>query len=109
MTTPSMLQSKDHFVIEDDRHVQGAEGERLVVPEPMRLNVLQLGHSVPCAGHLGQQKTLARIASRFYWPRLYMDVMDFCRSCPECQLVSPAKKGDRAPLVSLPIIDVPFS
>lgn len=89
--------------------LRGAEGERFVVPEPMRLKVLQLGHSVPWAGHLGQQKTLARIASRFYWPRLYMDVMDFCRSCPECQLVSPSKKGDRAPLVSLPVIDVPFS
>ncbi|XP_042611929.1 uncharacterized protein LOC122144820 [Cyprinus carpio] len=108
--TSSLMVQKDHFVIRDDRlYVRGAEGERLVVPEPIRLKMLQLGHSVPWAGHLGQQKTLARIASRFYWPRLYMDVMDFCRSCPECQLVSPAKKGDRAPLVSLPIIDVPFS
>uniref|UniRef100_A0A671RWP3 Gypsy retrotransposon integrase-like protein 1 n=1 Tax=Sinocyclocheilus anshuiensis TaxID=1608454 RepID=A0A671RWP3_9TELE len=102
--TSSLGLQKDHFVIKDNRlYVQGAEGERLVVPEPIRLKVLQLGHSVPWAGHLGQLKMLARIASRFYWPRLYMDVMDFCRSCPECQLVSPAKKGDRAPLVSLPI------
>lgn len=29
--------------------------------------------------------------------------------CPECQLTTPVKKGDRAPLVRLPIIDVPFT
>lgn len=102
-----MFSQKEHYLIKEDRlYWQGMEGERLVVPVPMRERVLQLGHSVPLAGHLGQQKTLARIASRFHWPRLYMDVVDFCKSCPECQLTSPSKRGDRAPLVRLPIIDV---
>lgn len=109
-STRSALMQKDQLMIKDDiLYLVGAEGERLVVPESMRLKVLHLGHSVPWAGHLGQQKTLSRIASRFYWPRLYTDVADFCKSCPECQLVRPAKKSDRAPLVSLPIIDIPFS
>lgn len=75
VNTVSALQQKDHFLIKDDRlHLESAEGERLVVPESMRLKVLLLGHSVPWAGHLGQQKTLARIASRFYWPWLYICV-----------------------------------
>lgn len=95
--TELAILQKDHFVIkEDSLYLLSAEGGRLVVPESMRLRILQLGHSVPWVGHLGQQKMLARIARRFYWPRLYMDVMDFCKSCPECQLVSPARKGESA-------------
>ncbi|KAI7806491.1 hypothetical protein IRJ41_006936, partial [Triplophysa rosa] len=108
--TMSTLVLKDCLVIKEDKlYLVSAENERLVVPESMRLKVLQMGHSVPWAGHLGQQKTLSTIAGRFYWPKLYTDVVDFCKSCPECQLVKPSKKSDRAPLVSLPIIDIPFS
>lgn len=107
--TISSISQKDHFVIKDDRlYLQGQEGERLVVPEPMRVKILQLGHSIPWAGHLGQHKTFEKIAARFYWPRLYTDVIDFCKSCSECQLVRPGRRGDRAPLVNLPIIDIPF-
>lgn len=88
--TKSALMQKDQLMIKDNKlYLVGAEGERLVVPESMRSKVLHLGHSVPWAGHLGQQKTLSRIASRFYWPRLYTDVADFCKSCPECQRVRP--------------------
>ncbi len=104
------LQDKERFVVKDNRlYRQTDSGDQLVVPLSIRAKVLHLGHSIPWSGHLGQQKTLARISSRFYWPRLYMDVIDYCKSCPECQLTAPVKKGDRAPLVSLPIIDVPFT
>lgn len=104
------FQDRDHFIVKRDMlYRKTDDGDQLVIPLSMRAKVLQIGHSIPWAGHLGQQKTLARIASRFYWPHLYMDVIDFCKSCSECQLTATVKKGDRAPLVSLPIIDVPFT
>ncbi len=77
---------------EDKLYLVSADGERLVVPESMRLKVLQLAHSVLWVGHLSQQKTLSRIASRFYWPKLYTNVVDFCKSCPECQLLDQLKR-----------------
>uniref|UniRef100_A0AAR2M2K3 Gypsy retrotransposon integrase-like protein 1 n=1 Tax=Pygocentrus nattereri TaxID=42514 RepID=A0AAR2M2K3_PYGNA len=83
--------------------------EQLVVPTCMRQNVLKMGHSEPWAGHLGQDKTLNRIAARFFWPRLHLDVVEFCRTCPQCQLTAPQKKSDRVPMINMPIIDVPFS
>ncbi|KAL2103054.1 hypothetical protein ACEWY4_002222 [Coilia grayii] len=85
------------------------DGEQLVVPQSLRSTVLKVGHSVPWAGHLGQQKTLSRIAQRFHWPGFYQHVIDYCKSCPECQLTSQANRGTKAPLVSLPIVDVPFT
>lgn len=98
-----------HVVREGRLYHMSEEGEQLVVPSELRKMVLKLGHSVPWAGHLGQQKTLLRLASRFHWPGFYKDVIEYCRSCPECQLRSQANRGTKAPLISLPIVDVPFT
>lgn len=65
----SSISDKDRFLLKDERlHWQGRTGEQLVVPTSLRSMVLKLGHSTPLAGHLGQQKTLARVSNRFYWP-----------------------------------------
>ena len=62
-----------------------AEVEQLVLPQECRRTVLELGHEIPLAGHLGKEKTRQRILRRFYWPSLYKDVEDFCQSCSTCQ------------------------
>uniref|UniRef100_A0A669EG75 Gypsy retrotransposon integrase-like protein 1 n=1 Tax=Oreochromis niloticus TaxID=8128 RepID=A0A669EG75_ORENI len=84
-------------------------GDQLVVPTSLRSTVLQLAHSVPWAGHLGQAKTFSRMSPRFYWPQQFTDTVQFCKSCPECQLTAPGRKGERAPLIPMPVIDTPFS
>ena len=81
--------------------------EQLVVPKSLRAKVLALGHDIPWAGHLGSMKTLERIAARFHWPGWYVDVQQYCRSCPTCQLAS-SHKVQPSPLMSLPIIGTPF-
>lgn len=65
----SSVSDKDWFLLKDERlQWQGMTGEQLVVPTSLRSMVLKLGHSTPWTGHLGQQKTLARVSNRFYWP-----------------------------------------
>jgi hypothetical protein len=44
---------------------------------------------------------------RFYWPTLFRDVDDFCKSCAECQKAG-NRRVRRVPMVSLPIIAEPF-
>ncbi|XP_076844741.1 uncharacterized protein LOC143489530 [Brachyhypopomus gauderio] len=85
------------------------EVEQLVVPTCMRQTVLKMAHSEPWAGHLGQAKTLSRIASRFFWPRVHLDVAEWCRTCPECQLSAPQQSADRVPMINMPIIEEPFA
>ncbi|XP_073803355.1 uncharacterized protein isoform X4 [Danio rerio] len=80
---------------------------QLVVPQCVREVVLHLSHSVPWAGHLGKNKTIARIKRYFYWPGLEGDVAQFCKSCPVCQKVS-LQRPRKAPLQPLPIITTPF-
>ena len=81
--------------------------EQLVLPMQCRQSVLKLAHNIPMAGHLGRRKTTNRTLQRFYWPGIFRDVSDHCRSCEQCQKSSP-RGVKKAPLVPLPIMDVPF-
>ncbi|KAL4001114.1 caldesmon [Sarotherodon galilaeus] len=97
------------FIIKDNLlYLADMEKPRLVVPKEYRSVILHLGHTVPWSGHLGQAKTYNRVAQRFYWPGLYKDVVDYCKTCHECQKVAPTKLSDRAQLQTLPIMDVPY-
>ncbi len=61
----------------DVLYLQANDVTRLIVPRCCRPVVLHLAHTIPWAGHLGQQKTYTRISSRFHWPSLYTDVQTF--------------------------------
>ena len=81
--------------------------EQLVLPTVCRKAVLQLAHDIPMAGHLGKKKTGDRVLQRFYWPGVFRDVEDHCRTCEQCQKTS-SKNVKKAPLLPLPIMDEPF-
>ena len=56
-----------------------------VVPQILKREILMMLHSDPCSGHLGINRTLARIRSRFFWDKMKDDVTRFCETCPACQ------------------------
>ena len=58
--------------------------DQLVLSVKCRKFVLHTTHAIPSAGHLGK-KTFERILRRFYWPTIYRDTAEFCRSCDICQ------------------------
>ena len=39
-------------------------------------------------GHLGINKTMEKISSRYYWPNIKDDVTSFIRTCEKCQRVN---------------------
>ena len=78
--------------------------EQLVDPLQCRKTTLQLAHDIQLAGHMGKEKTARRVLQRFYWPTLYRDVAEYCRSCGVCQKSS-RRRVRHAPLISLPIVE----
>ena len=82
--------------------------DRVVAPEAYRPEILRLGHSIPLAGHMGQEKTYERISRHFTWPRLYTEVKDYCATCPQCQIVARKSIMYRAPLNPVPVVFKPF-
>ena len=65
--------------------------QQLVLPQQCRLPVLRLAHDVPMAGHMGITHTKDRLLQRYYWPGIFSDTADYCRSCEACQKSIPLK------------------
>ncbi|KAK5901327.1 hypothetical protein CgunFtcFv8_026212 [Champsocephalus gunnari] len=102
-----------HFLIKNNllyyaKEVEGQRRDLLVVPKQYVSTVLHLAHSHVLGAHLGVEKTRQRIGSQFHWPGVVRAIEDYCRTCVECQKMSP-KPHFKNPLIPLPIIDVPFS
>ena len=58
----------------DTKHNGTRYVDRIVVPESYRNEILRVGHAIPLSGHMGNAKTLDRIAAHFFWPGLSSDV-----------------------------------
>lgn len=98
------LGGDDRYILKNNLlYLADIESPRLVIPKALHQMILHLGHSIPWSGHLGQQKTYERVSQRFYWPKMYQDVQEYCKTCSECQMVAPVLKADRSYLQPLPI------
>ena len=64
---------------------------KLVLPAGDRAKVLTEAHDTPQSGHLGIEKTFARVAMFYFWPGYYRDVCSYVAQCQECQ----AHKGSQ--------------
>ncbi len=56
----------------------------IYIPESMRLEILQMYHNKPTAGHLGIKRTEEIITRNYWWPRLHFDVVDYVKTCEIC-------------------------
>ena len=58
-------------------------------------------HCKETAGHLGTNKTIEKIKSRFFWINLNQDVKKFVKECFDCQKVKTAKMYFKPKLMPL--------
>lgn len=82
---------------------------QVVVPKKYRKQLMQVAHDIPLGGHMGNRKTRKRLLQNFFWPGMFKDVADYCRSCPQCQRSVAKGKAKKANLVSIPPICEPFA
>ena len=89
LSSRRLFQLWDQLAIVDGllyRQYEQRDGSRvvpqLVVPMSRREEVLRDMHEGVMGGHLGEDKTLARVKERYYWPGHYNDVRNWCRTCP---------------------------
>jgi len=59
--------------------------EKLWIPAAAVQRVMESEHDTRVAGHMGQDKTIKLIRRNFWWPKMNERIIDFVRSCPECQ------------------------
>ena len=73
-----------------------------IIPESYRPTLLHQNHDTPAAGHLGFEKTAARVREVGYWVGMLSDVDKYCRECTVCRSTKPPAPAN-APLVNVPI------
>ena len=98
----STLQRVLHFLFRDGCiYVDN----RLCVPssDTLRADILHACHDVPSAGHLGFDKTYARMCKSFYFPGMYVYVRKCVLSCHVCQRTKPVCQKMPGLLQPLPI------
>ena len=86
----------------------GREFTRIVVPSPRRRDILDSAHNGVVGGHFSHNKMMSNLERYFIWPGLRRDVKDFCAACPECHKAGRIVPPKAPPMVTTPIILVPY-
>ena len=76
-----------------------AVSTRIVVPAALREQVFKSQHN---PGHQGYETSLQRIAQRFWWPRVRVDVFAFVKACEVCDRERSSNPATRSHLGHLP-------
>lgn len=85
------------------------EIHQIVAPLSIRQDLMEIAHD-GLAGHLGVRKTVKKLTTHYYWPKLQQDVTNFIKSCHVCQTVGkPSQPIPVAPLKPIPVLDEPFN
>ena len=95
------------LLVQGEEDSLGDMTSRVVVPKGRRQSLLEMAHSELVSGHFGVKKTYAKLARHFIWPRMWVEVKAFVRTCGGCQKAS-RNTNSRAPLHPLPCIGEPF-
>ena len=82
----------------------------IILPDTERAYVVaaQMCHDDAAAGHLGRDKTLARLKLRFKWKGMDQWVADYVKSCVKCQLNKDSNEKPAGLLMPLPIPTRPW-
>ena len=78
---------------------------RRYIPNHKVRSVLSFCHNQACGGHFRGKKAATKILQcDFYWPNLFQNAFEYCKSCSRCQQLGRISKRDMMPLI--PIITV---
>ena len=89
-----LLSLKDNVLIRTVQTAQKTVLKQVILPSSLRLDVLHQLHDLRVTGHIGIQRTVARVKRRFYWPRLALDLARWCANCEHCA----GRKGKPRPV-----------
>lgn len=87
--------------------LHGRSYDAIVLPKIVRSNALRTFHDDTTAGHLGADKTHARIITKYCWPNVKEEVKAYVKSCKLCQSRKPLG-GKRVGLLKPILVDGPF-
>ncbi|XLT87226.1 hypothetical protein HN873_008979 [Arachis hypogaea] len=95
------LKSESKYYIWDDPYLWRCGADQIIrrcVPQSEFQSILEACHSSKSGGHFGPQRTARKILDcGFWWPTLFRDATEFCKSCPPCQKFGNISRRDEMP------------
>lgn len=77
--------------------------KQIALPRTLRKDALHAYHdSLAGGGHLGIEKVRTALLLKYYWPRMYQDVISYVKSCDRCQRSKRDYNPTNPPMVVLP-------
>jgi hypothetical protein len=80
---------------------------RRIVPTTLRATILAAYHATPLAGHTGVYKTYWRIAARYWWPGMSVDIRKAVIDCGFCRVANASSHWAQQ-IISALSTDEPF-
>ena len=91
---------EEKFMILDGGLI-GTKNGALFVPKSLIQDILDRHHNHKTAAHMGINRTLSRIQTKYFWPRMKESVTEFIKKCLICAKRK-AHKRNIAPLQPIP-------
>lgn len=84
----------------DDKWIQ-----QIASPRVLRLDALNAYHDSSAGGaHLGIERVMAAMKTKYHWPRMHQEIYDYIHSCDICQSIKRDTHARNKPLTSLPVV-----
>src|SRR6266403_5338385 len=105
--TKLLITKKTNPKIKYDIDMIYKHDSRVYVPNynDMHSKIIKEAHDAPTSGHMGEWKTLARIATGFYWPNMRKSVHEYINKCESCQRNKSTNQLPQGLLQSLEVPD----
>ena len=84
--------------------------DRLCIPnsKDLKMRLLQEAHDSPISAHGGVFKTLKKLTTHYWWPKMRKEVKEYVESCPICQRIKSPRHLPYGKLHSLPTPSQPW-
>ena len=80
---------------------------RKCVPEEEEQGILMQCHAYACGGHFSTQKIALKVLqSGFYWPTIFKDAHEVCKSCDKCQRLGKLTMLHMRPLNPILVVEL---
>ena len=92
----------DIFERDDILYIHDDNTDKIIFPRSKHDTSLKELHAQPFAEHLGVNRTLSAIRSRYYWPALASIVANYVKQCRDCATFKRATVNTTPPLKAIP-------
>nr|XP_012461583.1 unnamed protein product [Gossypium raimondii] len=104
------LRRNTRYYIWDDPYLWKHCSDQIIrrcVPETEVTSILNFCHAEACGGHFGPKRTAHKVLEcGLYWPTIFRDAYNFCKSCDRCQHTGNITKRNQMPLSPIHVCEI---